>query len=267
VIKDLKFFWTNYNPYKLHPEDEKYLGQNKQKYCLEFSIEELRAKYGSDLKSDNTREKFVNDKQNKNKILNNLFVVPFFGDVENAKIYILMGNPGFHTGDYIDEIEDKKYIELLKENLSLNSKTFTCLKDEAINTGGFRYWSNKGRISKISKYLTSLNNKSSIKNYEYVKQSVRVVESIAYHSCNKPNDELYNLPSSKLTKKLVNEYIQQRVNENKAMCFVWRSVNFWNMNSHKNLLVRDPKQAQLAVFKNDEAEVMAKFLNEKENNV
>ena len=173
-----------------------------------------------------------------------------------------MGNPGFHTGDYIDEIEDKKYIELLKENLSLNSKTFTCLKDEAINTGGFRYWSNKGRISKISKYLTSLNNQSSIKNYEYVKQSVCVVESIAYHSCNKPNDELYNLPSSKLTKRLVNEYIQQRVNENKAMCFVWRSVNFWNMNSHKNLLVRDPKQAQLAVFKNDEAEVMAQFLND-----
>jgi hypothetical protein len=28
-------------------------------------------------------------------------------------------------------------------------------------------------------------------------------------------------------------------------------------------LVRDPKQAQLAVFKNDEAEFMAKFLNQK----
>ena len=43
-----------------------YLSQNKQKYCLEISIEELRTKYGSDLKSDNTRKKFVNDKQNKN---------------------------------------------------------------------------------------------------------------------------------------------------------------------------------------------------------
>ena len=263
MILELKNFWKNYNSYKLHPEDENYLGQNKLKYCLEISIEELRAKYGSDLKSDNTREKFINDKQNRNKILNNLFVVPFFGDVENAKIYILMGNPGFHTGDYIDEIEDKKYIELLKENLKLNSNTFTCLKDEAFNTGGFRYWSNRGRIPKISKFLTSLNNQSSLKNYEFVKKSICVVESIAYHSCNKPNDELYNLPSSKLTKRLVNEYIQQRVDDNKAMCFVWRSVKFWNMKSHNNLLVRDPKQAQLAVFKNNEAEVMAKFLNEK----
>jgi len=263
VIEELKSFWNSYTPYKLHPEDEKYLGQNKQRYCLEISIEDLRAKYGSDLKSDNTREKFVNDKQNKNKILNNLFVVPFFGDVENAKIYILMGNPGFHTGDYIDEVEDKKYIELLKENLILDSKTFTCLKDEAINTGGFRYWSNKGRISKISKYLTSLNNQSSIKNYEYVKQSVCVVESIAYHSCNKPNDELYNLPSSKLTKRLVNEYIQQKTDEDKAMCFIWRSVAFWNMKTNKNILIREPKKAQSQYFQNDEAKIMAKFLNKK----
>mgnify|MGYP001446622124 CR=1 FL=1 len=116
---------------------------------------------------------------------------------------------------------------------------------------------------KSQKYLTNLNNQSSQKNYELIKKSICVVESIAYHSCNKPNDELYNLPSSKLTKRLVNEYIQQRVNENKAMCFVWRSVNFWNMNFHKNLLIRDPKQAQLSVFKNDEAEVMAKYLYEK----
>lgn len=265
MIEELKNFWANYKPYKLHPEDESYLGQNKKKYCLEISIEELRARYGNDLKSNNTREKFINEKQNKNKILNNLFVVPFFGDVENAKIYILMGNPGFHTGDYVDETENKKYIELLKNNLSINSKTFICLRDEAINTGGFEYWSNNGRIPKISKFLSNLNTQSSLKNYEFVKDSICVVESIAYHSCNKPSNELYNLPSSKLTKRLVNEYIQQRVDENKAMCFVWRSVNFWNMNFHKNLLIRDPSQAQLSVFKNNEAEIMAKFLNIQKN--
>ena len=124
MIKDLKSFWSKYIPYNLHPDDENYLGQSKQKYCLEISIEELRAKYGNDLKSDNTREKFIDDKKNRNKILSNLFVVPFFGDVENAKIYILMGNPGFHTGDYIDELEDKNYIELNKKNLKLELKTF-----------------------------------------------------------------------------------------------------------------------------------------------
>lgn len=262
MISELKNFWSKYNPYQLHPEDEIFLGQNKQKYCLEISIEEIRKKYGRDLKSNKTRENFINDKNNKNKILNNLLVVPFFGDVENAKIYILMGNPGFHTGDYIDEVEDKNYIKLVKDNLRLELKTFKCLHDKAINTGGYKYWSNKGRISKISNYLTKLNNQSYSKNFEYVKKSVCVVESIAYHSCNKPSDELYNLPSSKYNKRLVNEHIQQRVNNNKAMCFVWRSVSFWNMQNHKNLLIRQPSQAQLSVFMNKEAEIMAQFLNE-----
>lgn len=261
MIPELKKFWTNYNPYKLHPEDENYLGQNKQKFCLEITIEELRKKYGSNLKSDDTRKKFINDKDNKNKILNNLFAVPFFGDVENAKIYILTGNPGFHTGDYVDEIEDKKYIELLKANLSLSSKTFICLEAEAINTGAYKYWSSSGRISKISKYLSNFNKKQFSKNYEFVKKSICIIESIAYHSCNKPNDELFNLPSSKLTKRLVNEYIQDRINENKAMCFVWRGVSFWNMTIHENLLLRKPQEAQLSMFKNSEAERMASFLN------
>lgn len=261
MISELKNFWKNYYPYKLHPEDEIYLSQNKKKYCLEISIKELRLKYGDDLKLDNTRKKFINDKYNKNKILNNLFAIPFLGDVENARIYILMGNPGFHTGDYIDEIEDKKYIELLKENLALNSKTFICLKDEAINTGGYKYWSNKGRISKISKYLTRLNNQIFSKNYEFTKKSICIVELIAYHSCNKPSEDLYNLPSSKLTKRLVNEYIQNRINENKAMCFVWRGASYWNLKLHQNLLLRKAGEAQLSVFKDIEAETMASFLN------
>ena len=261
MIRDLANFWSEYIPYKLHPRDDEFLNKNKEKYCLEISIEELIEKYGNDLKSDNVKEKFINYKDNKNKILTNLLAIPFFGDVKNAKIYILTGNPGFHTGDYVDEVENNKYIEILKENLKLNIKTFACLKNDSINTGGYKYWSNGGRIPKISKYLNNLNKEPSYKNYEFVKNSICVVETIAYHSCNKPHKELYNMPSSKMTKRLVNEYIQERVNNNEAMCFVWRGVSFWNMKTHKNLLLRNPKEAQLSMFKNTEAMVMANFLN------
>ena len=122
MINELKKFWSIYQNYKLHPEDEKYLGSNKDQFCLDITIDELREKYGTDLKSDNTRESFLKDKFNKNKILTSLSVVPFFGDVENSKIYILMGNPGFHTGDYVDEIENKDYINLIEQNLKLQLK-------------------------------------------------------------------------------------------------------------------------------------------------
>ena len=167
TLKSYVIIKMEYIPYKLHPRDEVFLNKNKEKYCLEISIEELREKYGNDLKSDNVREKFINYKDNKNKILTNLLAIPFFGDVKNAKIYILTGNPGFHTGDYVDEVENKKYIEILKENLKLNTKTFVCLKNDSINTGGYKYWSNSGRIPKISKYLNNLNKEPSFKNYIY----------------------------------------------------------------------------------------------------
>ena len=261
MINELKEFWSKYTHYQLHPDDKKYLGQNKDKYCLEISIEEIRKKYGHDLKADQTREKFISDKNNKNKILTNLLVVPFFGDVESAKIYILMGNPGFHTGDYVDEIENKDYQELVNKNLKLELKTFKSLHENAINTGGYRYWSQNGRIPKITKLLTELNNKDYSQNYEFVKNSICVIESIAYHSCNKPDNELYNLPSSRFTKRLVNEHVQTKVNKSEAMCFVWRSVSFWNMQDNKNLLIRDPKKAQLSMFTNEEARVMAEYLN------
>ena len=77
MINELKEFWSKYTHYQLHPDDKKYLGQNKDKYCLEISIEEIRKKYGHDLKADQTREKFISDKNNKHKILTNLLVVPF----------------------------------------------------------------------------------------------------------------------------------------------------------------------------------------------
>ena len=49
MIRDLANFWSEYIPYKLHPRDDEFLNKNKEKYCLEISIEELREKYGNDL--------------------------------------------------------------------------------------------------------------------------------------------------------------------------------------------------------------------------
>ena len=260
MISDLKKFWSKYIPYKLHPDDEDYLNNDKDKYCLEIPINEFRNQYGEDLKSDSTLENFKKEKGNQNKIFINLLPIPFLGDVVNAKVYILMGNPGFHSSAYIDEVENEDYVKLIKKNLLLSSDSFICLKDEAKETGGYKYWSQKGRIPKISQALDNINNKSSAENYKFVRDSVCIVESIAYHSCAKPNNELYKLPSSKLTKRLVNEYIQNRVYEKKAMCFVWRSASFWKMKEHLNILIRNPKEARLSNFTNDEVEKIARFL-------
>ena len=117
-----------------------------------------------------------------------------------------MNNPGFSTSDYIDEIENTDYVELVEKNLKFNSECFQFMKTQK-NTGGFNCTDTKRKNKNIVDELTVLNNKSNHENFELVKKSICLVESIAYHSCNKPNDELYNLPSSQLTKRFVNEYV------------------------------------------------------------
>jgi len=260
IIDELRNFWSKYNEYELHPQDEKYLKNNKNNYCLDIAYEEVIKVYGNELKSDLTLKEFEKNKSYRNKILTNLLAVPFFGDIVNAKIYILIGNPGFHTGDYLDEHKNSDYIKLVKENLKINSKTFIPLHPEAVETGGYKYWSHNGRIPKIAKFLTNSNNKNYSDNYKKVKDSVCIIESIAYHSCNKPSNDLYNLPSSILTKRLVNEHVQKKVLNNEALCFVWRSASFWNVEEHKNVIVREPKMARLSMLFDKEVFKMIGFL-------
>ena len=45
MINELKKFWSIYRNYKLHPEDEKYLGSNKDQFCLDITIDDLREKW------------------------------------------------------------------------------------------------------------------------------------------------------------------------------------------------------------------------------
>ena len=261
MITELKEFWSRYTPYKLHPDDEHYLSINKPKYCLEVSIEELRNKYGNNLKLKKVKESFISNKFNRNKIIPNIFAIPFLGDVENARVYILMGNPGFDTGDYVDEIENENYIKLLKNNLDFKSKNFFCIDSMAFGTGGEKYWSQNGRMLKILKYLNSKNNLTSQDNYSFIKKSVCIIQSVAYHSCEKPNNKLYNLPSSRFNKRLVNEYVQNKINNKKSLCFVYRSASFWNMQDNGNLIVRSPKNARHQYLTENEADSIADFLN------
>ena len=262
-MQELKDFWTRYEPYKLHPDDEEYLKWNKDECCIHLSIEELRNQYGNNLKYNETNENFKKIKTNIDKILTNLLVVPFFGNVLNAKIYILMNNPGFETGDYVDEHEDIEYINLIKQNLKLELNTFMCLHKDAIRTGGYNYWSNSARIPKIAKEYKRISNMSYEKSLEIVKDSISIIETIPYHSSKLPRKEklLLNMPSSCLIKKFVSNYVMERVQSNKAMIFVWRGAIFWDIKEQKNVIIRKTAQQNGYLWDN-EVRTMVDFLQE-----
>ena len=39
-------FWSRYKPYKLHPDDQAFLGDELKKYCLDLSYAEVQEKCG-----------------------------------------------------------------------------------------------------------------------------------------------------------------------------------------------------------------------------
>ena len=261
-MQELKDFWSKYEPYKLHPEDEKDLSSIKDELCLHLSIGEMREKYGEDLKSKQTEINFNNVESNNKKLLTNLIPVPFAGDIFNAKLYILTLNPGFTPGVYIDEHEDTKYIELAKQNLRLELKTFKSLHEDAKNTEGYQYWSHNGRIPKIAREVQRLLNTEYDESFKFTKDNLAVIESVAYHSTQfaqiKNKDKLLSMSSSQLNKKFVHDYVMKRVRKNEAMVFVWRSANFWNITEEKNVIIRKNPQHKNLYW--EEVIPMAKFL-------
>ena len=259
-MQELKGFWSKYEPYKLHPEDEKDLSSIKDELCLHLSIGEMREKYGEDLKSEQTKINFNKVESNNKKLLTNLIPVPFAGDIFNAKLYILTLNPGFTPGVYIDEHEDTKYIELAKQNLRLELKTFKSLHEDAKNTDGYKYWSKK--IQNIVETVSALSNIEYDESFKITINSLAVIESAAYHSATFAQDYekiLHSMPSSQLVKKFVHDYVMERVRKNEAMVFVWRGAKFWNITEEKNVIIRKVASGK-NLYWEKEIIPMAKFL-------
>ena len=265
-MQELKDFWSKYEPYKLHPNDEEHLSSYKDELCLNLSIEEMREQYGNDLKNVQTKINFEKVELNKIKLLTNLIPVPFAGDVLNAKLYILTLNPGFTPGVYIDEHEDTKYIELAKQNLRLELKTFKSLHEDAKNTEGYKYWSKKGSIPNIVEEVSRLSNTEYDESFKFTKDNLAVIESVAYHSTQfaqiKNKDKLLSMSSSQLNKKFVHDYVMKRVRKNEAMVFVWRGADFWDLwdfSEEKNLIIREKKNAQKAILFDNEIYLISKI--------
>ena len=256
--KKLIDFWSRYKPYKLHPDDQAFLGDELKKYCLDLSYAEVQEKYGPNLRTEEANKKFLANKDYTHKILTNMLVAPYLGDVINSKIYFLMTNPGFHTSIYDDEHKDKEYVKIVLENLVLKLDKFLCLDNKASKTLGYKYWSHRSRIPKISSLLAKLTNKNFKDTSQYLLKKFCLIESIAYHSIKKPNDLLLNMPSSQLTLELVQKFILEKAMNDKAIVFIWRGKSFWQLPKHKNIIIRSTPIYPFIT--DDEANQFAKFL-------
>ena len=163
---------------------------------------------------------------------------PFWGDLENANVYILSGNPGF--GGNEQKIDGKQaFIDAIKENLNRDASRLIWLdsdlkentKDKEYEKDGetvlyhpgFEYWEEKTKELR-EKAGDDLN--------------ICVIELFPYHS-QKISDEMKKCASELPSREFVDFYIEKAINDGKRIVIA-RCKSEW-LNRIKGTYWKDSK--------------------------
>lgn len=158
---------------------------------------------------------------------------PFWGDIRNANVLILSGNPGL--GDDENNFNNNDtFIEATLDNISLKTPKIVWLDQECkkniVYKGkphpGFEYWEKK-----TQKLREAIANQSNC-HIEGVKLNICIIEYFPYHSkkiSSKMKTEGPKLPSS----KFVDYYIEKAIHDEKWIVIA-RCKNDWThrINGH-----------------------------------
>jgi hypothetical protein len=268
MLDEFKDFWSRYKPYDLHPDDKAYINnsnitskiqKNPDKYLLHLEISFLNKTFSNNLKDEKNNKIFQED-YNPYAIHTNMFCKSFLGDIENAKIILLYGNPGLELGDYHDEHENQDYITGLNEDYIFKSKGFLPMRDISKNTGGYIYWKEGNRFKGIINSFAIKKNITIEESYNFIVKNICILQSIGYHSPKTPTFKPSDLPSSLMTKRLLHEYILPKARNNKLIIFSWRQSNFWGLEQQSNVIKRKTNAAISPYFTDYEASSIVDFL-------
>ncbi len=159
---------------------------------------------------------------------------PFWGDIVNADVFILSGNPGY--GD--DELEksfigNTELINKTRDNLEQISPTnptspnllwldpVKLIKnDEEKLHPGYQYW--EGKTKELRETIAEIQGNCNPAN---VKLNICIIEYFPYHS-KKISDEMIDCAKELPSSKFVNDYIEKAI-KNKKWIVILRCKSEW----------------------------------------
>lgn len=194
-----------------------------------------------------------------------LLPVPYLGNLQSAKIFILLLNPGFSISDYFAEQTSKDFVAeltrtLFQENMNPNFP-FLFLNPAFMWHAGGQYWLNKLKI-----YIQEAKGSMNISHLEalaYVSQNVAILELVPYHSNNFKHKSLINkLESSRQMKIFIDRFLMPKVISNKACVICTRQVKEWGLPNHNNIITYQNAEARAAHLskKSSAFSTISKFL-------
>jgi hypothetical protein len=173
---------------------------------------------------------------------------PFCGDLLNAEVYILMLNPGYGSHDYFAELEVADYTDAARKNLK---QTFTpddfpffLLNPQFAWTGGFMWWHKK--FAYTIEELAGMNGISYAAARHLLSQKIASIELIPYHSTSfyDAGNWRKKLPSVKMARLFVHDYVLPRIMNNQAIIIVTRQASEWDLPEHPNIIKYSSSQAR-----------------------
>jgi hypothetical protein len=162
---------------------------------------------------------------------------PYSGDIENAKVFVLMINPGFGAWNYYEQ-ENPDYKDVWINNLRQRNPNrkypFSSLNPKYSWTGGSRYWNKK--FYEVIKAVQDEKQCGFQEAASFVSQNFSVFELFPYQSqtFGISNKVLNSLPSVQLIKKCVLETARQNPD---LLFIVTRKVGMWGLPENKKNII------------------------------
>ncbi|MDZ4386582.1 MAG: hypothetical protein U0998_05090 [Moraxellaceae bacterium] len=173
---------------------------------------------------------------------------PFMGNVSNAKVYVLLLNPGLGPHDYYAEYQVTAYREALMRNLHQSFRSddlpFLFLDPKYAWHGGFTWW--QGKLAQVIQSLSQSRKCSFAEAQRYISLNLASIELVPYHSKSfkAPSRFIEDLESAKLARHFVNHHVLPRVRNKEAIVIVTRRVNEWGLTERDGVILYDKNQAR-----------------------
>ena len=189
-------------------------------------------------------QKFTEDsnfgRSSDTKLHDRLLPIPFIGDVKNAKVVLLLLNPGLEPADYFGEFEVRGFRERLERNLRQEFREaeypFFYLDPDISWHSGYRYWN--GKFRGLINELASRDSTCAETRLRF-SQVVACIEMVPYQSAKYglPEPVRRKLRSVELAHDYVNDVLRPRSEAGEVLIVVMRHSKEWGLSKVKNVVV------------------------------
>lgn len=175
---------------------------------------------------------------------------PFFGDLRNASIYVLLLNPGLSPDDYYAEYEVPAYREAIRSNLRQDPGaapgSFLFLDPRFGWHAGFHWWNRK--LSAVIQKIVVAKNTSTAEARSLLATKIASIEMVPYHSATFKDSGRWveRLESARLAREFVRDFVLPRVRAGEAIIIATRQVAAWNLPQHPGIVVYSPGESRAA---------------------